>query len=219
MSLIRLKNNNFHIKSNNSKQKNAQTEAMTSSDMTNNFSNFNININLNDNKNNTSYHNSKNFNTKNNMNINKHIIIPSKNIQKKIPNLIKNVHHKPKIAISCDNFRYQPMTSFEQKLSKQLNRISNNYTTLKNRKFFNKANENTGIYWQNFADYEIYRQLKELDTRKEIPHGFPKPKLKPLIINSKDKLGKLAKNLYEADQVERFKTLLYKYKINKGKSF
>ena len=45
MSLIKLKNNNFHIKSNNSKQKNAQTEAMTSSDMTNNFSNFNININ------------------------------------------------------------------------------------------------------------------------------------------------------------------------------
>ena len=70
----------------------------------------------------------------------------------------------------------------------------------------------------NFPDYEIYRQLKELDTRKEIPYGFPKPRLKPLIINKKDKLGKLAKNLYEADQAERFKELIYKYKINREKS-
>ena len=31
---------------------------------------------------------------------------------------------------------------------------------------------------------------------------------------SKNGLTKLAKNLYEADQAERFKNLLYKYKIN-----
>ena len=147
---------------------------------------------------------------------NKHIIINSDYKTKRVPNLIKNIHHKPKLAISNDNLRYQPLTSFEQKLSKQLSRLSNNYTQIKNRKFFNK-NDNTNLYWMNFPDYEIYRQLKELDTRKEIPYGFTKPRLKPLIYNKKDKLGKLAKNLYEADQVEKFNNLLYKYKISKEK--
>ena len=145
---------------------------------------------------------------------NKHIIINSNNTEKRVPNLIKNIHHKPKVAISCDNFKYQPLTSFEQKLSKQLGRLSTKYTYIKNRKFFNKENDSTNLYWMNFPEYEIYRQMKELDTRKEIPYGFPKPRLKPLIINKKDKLGKLAKNLFEADQIERFKNLLYKYKIN-----
>ncbi len=147
---------------------------------------------------------------------NKHIIINSNNTEKRVPNLIKNIHHKPKVAISCDNFKYQPLTSFEQKLSKQLGRLSTKYTYIKNRKFFNKENDSTNLYWMNFPEYEIYRQMKELDTRKEIPYGFPKPRLKPLIINKKDKLGKLAKNLFEADQIERFKNLLYKYKINQG---
>ena len=147
---------------------------------------------------------------------NKHKIINSNNTEKRIPNLIKNIHHKPKVAISCDNFKYQPLTSFEQKLSKQLGRLSTKYTYIKNRKFFNKENDSTNLYWMNFPEYEIYRQMKELDTRKEIPYGFPKPRLKPLIINKKDKLGKLAKNLFEADQIERFKNLLYKYKINQG---
>ena len=153
---------------------------------------------------------------------NKHIIINSNisninnNInQKRIPNLIKNIHHKPKVAITTDIFRYQPLTSFELKLSKELGRLNKNYTQIKNRKFFNK-NDSTSLYWMNFPDYEIYRQLKELDTRKEIPYGFTKPRLKPLIINTKNKLGKLAKNLYEADQVEKFNNLLHKYKINKG---
>ena len=147
---------------------------------------------------------------------NKHKIINSNNTEKRVPNLIKNIHHKPKVAISCDNFKYQPLTSFEQKLSKQLGRLSTKYTHIKNRKFFNKENDSTNLYWMNFPEYEIYRQMKELDTRKEIPYGFPKPRLKPLIINKKDKLGKLAKNLFEADQIERFKNLLYKYKINQG---
>jgi hypothetical protein len=147
---------------------------------------------------------------------NKHKIINSNNTDKRVPNLIKNIHHKPKVAISCDNFKYQPLTSFEQKLSKQLGRLSTKYTYIKNRKFFNKENDSTNLYWMNFPEYEIYRQMKELDTRKEIPYGFPKPRLKPLIINKKDKLGKLAKNLFEADQIERFKNLLYKYKINQG---
>ena len=151
--------------------------------------------------------------------INNHLIINSKIIdnEKRIPNLMKNIHHRPKIAISCDNFRYQPLSSLEKKLSKQLGRISNKYTEIQNRKFFNK-DENTETYWQNFPDYEIYRQLKELEVRKEIPYGFPKPRLKPLINNKKDKLGILAKNLYEADQIERFKKLLYKYKISKEKT-
>ena len=148
---------------------------------------------------------------------NKHIIINSNNTEKRVPNLIKNIHHKPKVAISCDNFKYQPLTSFEQKLSKQLGRLSTKYTYIKNRKFFNKENDSSNLYWMNFPEYEIYRQMKELDTRKEIPYGFPKPRLKPLIINKKDKLGKLAKNLFEADQIERFKNLLYKYKINQEK--
>ena len=70
---------------------------------------------------------------------NKHIIINSDYNTKRVPNLIKNIHHKPKVAISNDNLRYQPLTSFEQKLSKQLNRLSNNYTQIKNRKFFVKS--------------------------------------------------------------------------------
>ena len=53
--------------------------------------------------------------------------------------------------------------------------------------------------------------------RKEVPFGFTRPKLKPLINSKRDKLGKLAKNLYDADQVERFKNLLYKYKVNTSK--
>ena len=159
------------------------------------------------------YTNQKNTN-------NKHIIINSnndnnKNNKKRIPNLIKNIHHKPKVAMSSDNFRYQPLTSFELKLSKELGRINQNYTQIKNRKFFNK-NDSTNLYWMNFPDFEIYRQLKELDTRKEIPYGFTKPRLKPLIINKKNKLGILARNLYEADQVEKFNNLLHKYKIKKG---
>ena len=200
MSFIQLKNK-LPLMAKESKQKISQIETTSPNNITNNNSNFNLNNNS------SKYNKSK-----------KHIIINSKNTPtKKVPNLMKNVHHRPKIAISCDNFRFQPLSSFEQKLSKQLSRISTRYTEIKNRKFFNKQNGNTDIYWQNFPDYEIYRQLKELETRKEIPFGFTKPRLKPLVINTKDKIGKLAKNLYEADQVERFKNLLYKYKINQEK--
>ena len=200
MSFIQLKNK-LPLMAKESKQKISQTEAISSNNITNNNSNFN-----------------ERAYSQNNNKSKKHIILDSKNnTKKKIPNLMKNVHHRPKISISCDNFRFQPLSSFEQKLSKQLGRISTRYTEIKNRKFFNKQNGNTDLYWQNFPDYEIYRQLKELETRKEIPFGFTKPRLKPLVINKRDKIGKLAKNLYEADQVERFKNLLYKYKINQEK--
>ena len=203
MSFIQLKNK-LHLMTQ-SQQKISQTDAISSSNITHNNSKFNQN-------NNSSF-------TKTNHKNKIHIIINSKNNkQKKIPNLMKNVHHRPKVAISWDNFRYQPLSSFEQKLSKQLSRISNKYTEIKNRKFFNKQSGNTELYWQNFPDYEIYRQLKELETRKETPFGFTKPRLKPLINNKKDKIGQLAKNLYEADQVERFKILLNKYKINQEKT-
>ena len=199
MSFIHFKNR-LQLINKESSQRINQTEGVSSSNITDNNSNLIFN------------NNSSSFNKINKSK--KHIVINSQNNnQKKKPNLIKNVHHRPKIAISCDNFRYQPLSSFEQKLSKQLGRISNKYTEIKNRKFFNKSNINTELFWQNFPDYEIYRQLKVLETRKEIPYGFPKPKLKPLINNKKDKLGKLAKNLYEADQAERFKELIYKYKI------
>ena len=199
MSFIHFKNR-LQLINKESSQRINQTEGVSSSNITDNNSNLIFN------------NNSSSFNKINKSK--KHIVINSQNNnQKKKPNLIKNVHHRPKIAVSCDNFRYQPLSSFEQKLSKQLGRISNKYTEIKNRKFFNKSNINTELFWQNFPDYEIYRQLKVLETRKEIPYGFPKPKLKPLINNKKDKLGKLAKNLYEADQAERFKELIYKYKI------
>ena len=202
MSFIHFKNR-LQLINKESSQRINQTEGVSSSNITDNNSNLIFN------------NNSSSFNKINKSK--KHIVINSQNNnQKKKPNLIKNVHHRPKIAISCDNFRYQPLSSFEQKLSKQLGRISNKYTEIKNRKFFNKSNINTELFWKNFPDYEIYRQLKVLETRKEIPYGFPKPKLKPLINNKKDKLGKLAKNLYEADQVEKFNNLLHKYKINKG---
>ena len=200
MSFIQLKNK-LPLMAKESKQKISQTEAISSNNITNNNSNF-----------------KERAYSQNNNKSKKHIILDSKNnMKKKVPNLMKNVHHRPKIAISCDNFRFQPLSSFEQKLSKQLGRISTRYTEINNRKFFNKQNGNTDLYWQNFPDYEIYRQLKELETRKEIPFGFTKPRLKPLVINKRDKIGKLAKNLYEADQVERFKNLLYKYKINQEK--
>ena len=159
---------------------------------------------------NTSYSNYKNY--KNNM---EHVIINSK--EKKVPNLIRNIHYRPDIKKNNDNLRYQPLSSLEQKLSKQLSRLSNKYTSMKNRKFFNNQLTNTNLYWMNFPDYEIYRQLKVLETRKEFPYSFTKPKLKPLIYQKKDKLGVLAKNLYEADQVERFKKFLKKqYKIKVG---
>ena len=200
MSFIHFKNR-LQLINKESSQRMIQTEGVSSSNITDNNSNLIFN------------NNSSSFNKINKSK--KHIVINSQNNnQKKKPNLIKNVHHRPKIAISCDNFRYQPLSSLEQKLSKQLGRLSNKYTEIKNRKFFNKTNINTELFWQNFPDYEIYRQLKEFETRKENPYGFPKPRLKPLIYNKKDKLTKLAKNLYEADQAERFKNLLYKYKIN-----
>ena len=159
--------------------------------------------------------NSSDSNFKKNNSISKHIVITSKT--KKMPNLIRNIHYKTDIKKSYDNFRYQPTTSFEQKLSKQLSRISSKYTIIKNRKFFNNQLTNTNIYWENFPDYEVYRQLKELETRKEFPYSFAKPRLKPLINQKKDKLGILAKNLYEADQVDKFKKFMNKnYKIKIG---
>lgn len=200
MSLLQLKNN-FNLMNKEFPHKIIQTEPLISSHRSKDKYKFNDNTN-------SSYNKIKNKN---------HIIIDSKkNDTKKVPNLMKNVQHRPKIAISCDEFRYQPLSSLEKKISKQLGRISNKYTEIKNRKFFN--NGDTDLYWQNFPDYEIYRQLKELETRKETPYGFRKPRLQPLIYNKKDKLGKLAQNLYEADQVERFKNLLYKYKINRRKA-
>ena len=201
MSLLKIKKK-FNLMISEHPQKFVQTDAVISSDITNNNNNSNYNINSNSSKYN------KNFNKNKN-----HIIITSTENQKNIPNLTKNIHHRPKVANSCDTFKYQPISSLEQKLSKQLERISNRYTQIKNRKFFNKQTENTNLYWQYFPDYEIYRQLKELETRKEIPFAFPKPRLKPLIYNQKNRLGKLAKNLYEAGQIDRFKNLLYKYKI------
>ena len=112
------------------------------------------------------------------------------------------------------SLRYQPMTGLEKKLCKELSRLSNKYSYMKNKKFFNNQLTSTNLYWLNYPDYEIYRQLKELETRSEFPNAFSKPKLKPLICQKKDKLGILAKNLYEADQVDRFKKILNKqYKI------
>ena len=162
------------------------------------------------------YSNKSNKNTE-------HIVINSKEKEKekvkKRPNLMRNVHYRQNIKKDNDNFRYQPISSFEEKLSKQLSRLSNKYTSMKNRKFFNNKLTNTNLYWMNFPDYEIYRQLKELETRKELPNAFTKPRLKPLITQKKDKLSLLAKNIYEADQVERLKKLLKKqYKIKTGKS-
>ena len=143
-----------------------------------------------------------------------HILINSK---PKKPDFIRNVHYRKNIKKSNDNFRYQPISSFEQKLSKQLSRVSNKYNAIKNRKFFNNDLKNTELYWSHFPEYEIYRQLKELETRKELPNAFAKPRLKPLICQNKDKLGTLAKNLYEADQTDRFKKFLLKqYKIKIG---
>ena len=159
-----------------------------------------------------SYSNRSNKNTE-------HIIINSKEKVKKRPNLMRNVHYRQNIKKDNDNFRYQPISSFEEKLSKQLSRLSNKYTSMKNRKFFSNQLTNTNLYWMNFPDYEIYRQLKELETRKELPNAFTKPRLKPLITQKKDKLSLLAKNIYEADQVERLKKLLKKqYKIKTGES-
>ena len=146
-----------------------------------------------------------------------HIVINSK---PKKPDLIRNVHYRKNIKKSNDNFRYQPISSFEQKLSKQLSRVSNKYNVVKNRKFFNNDLKDTELFWSHFPEYEIYRQLKELETRKELPNAFTKPRLKPLICQRKDKLGVLAKNLYEADQIERFKKFLvkqYKIKIKQEK--
>lgn len=143
-----------------------------------------------------------------------HIVI---NSMPKRPDFTRNVHYRKNIKKSNDNFRYQPISSFEQKLSKQLSRVSNSYNPIKNRKFFNNDLKNTELYWSHFPEYEIYRQLKELETRKELPNAFAKPRLKPLIYQHKDKLGILAKNLYEADQTERFKKFLLKqYKIKIG---
>ena len=143
-----------------------------------------------------------------------HIVINSK---PKKPDLIRNVHYRKNIKKSNDNFRYQPISSFEKKLSKQLSRVSNKYNVVKNRKFFNNDLKDTELFWSHFPEYEIYRQLKELETRKELPNAFTKLRLKPLICQRKDKLGVLAKNLYEADQIERFKKFLVKqYKIKIG---
>ena len=203
MSLIKFKNK-LHLIAENSKNPILKTEEVNTSNEINKSKSLSDINNIN-----------KNKSQKNNK-INKHIIINSERKTKNVPNLIKNIHHRPKIAKSNDNFRFQPLTSFEQKLSKQLGRISNKYTQIKARKFFYSHNGDTNLFWQNFPDYEIYRQLKVLDTRKEVPFGFSRPKLKPLIFNKKDKLGKLAKNLFEADQIERFKNLLYKYKIIQG---
>jgi hypothetical protein len=142
-----------------------------------------------------------------------HIITNSKN-KPKIPNLIRNIHYRNDIKKKDnDIFRFQPQTSFEQKLSKELLRLNNKYTIVKNRKFFNKMN-NTNLYWANFLDYGNYKQLKELETRVELPNAFGRHKLRPLIYQPKDSLGKLAQNLYKADQENRIKKYFYnKYKI------
>ena len=187
------KNNNSNISNNISINNKILKNNIKKNSSNNNTSNIKISI---------SHSNFKNKN-------HQHIIIDSNS---KKPNLIKNIHYKQNIKRSNDSLRYQPISSFEQKLSKQLSRISNKYTTIKNRKFFNNQLTSTNLYWQNFPDYEIYRQLKELETRNAFPYAFTKPRLKPLISQHKDKLGLLAKNLYMVDQVERFKKLLKKQK-------
>jgi hypothetical protein len=35
---------------------------------------------------------------------------------------------------------------------------------------------NTNLYWANYFDYENNRQLKELETRIELPNAFGRPK-------------------------------------------
>ena len=146
-----------------------------------------------------------------------HIKIDSKK-KPKIPNLIRNIHYRNDIK-NKDNdiFRFQPQTSFEQKLSKELLRLNNKYTIVKNRKFFNKMN-NTNLYWANFIDYGNYKHLKELETRVELPNAFGRPKLRPLIYQPKDSVGRLAQNLYKADQANRLKKYFYnKYAIKNNK--
>ena len=123
--------------------------------------------------------------------------------------ITKNINYKKYIKDNQKKLRYQPLTSFEQKLSKELGRLSHKYNYETSRRIFNSKLNNTNLYWKQFPDFKIYRLLKELEGRKDIPSVFNKPRLKPLINVHKDKLGVLAKNIYEKDQIERFKKYLY----------
>jgi len=231
-----------HITSNNNNSKKDNNNNYNISDNNNNYklSENNNNYNLSKNDHSTNVDTSKNIypskhkiilksnsSKKSNVKINTsntsyshfinksqdHILIDSKN-KPRIPNLIRNIHYRNDLKKNDnDIFKYQPQSSFEQKLSKELLRLNNKYTIVKNRKFFSKIN-NTNLYWANYLDYGKYKQLKEIETRFELPNAFRKPKLRPLIYQPKDSVGRLGQNLYKADQANRLKKYFYnKYKI------
>ena len=142
-----------------------------------------------------------------------HYSITSKN---KKPNLIKNVQYKSTEIKKRGKINYHPLTSFEAKLIKELGRISDKYSSSNSIKFFTTQLPNTDLYWGYSPNYELYRQLKEMETRSQLQNCFTKPRLKPLICRSKDGLTKLAKRLYEIDQANKYKEFLKNQCNKKG---
>lgn len=96
--------------------------------------------------------------------------------------------------------KYQPISSFEQKLLKEMSRISNRYR--KNESRYNYyPNKNLDIFWNSVPDFTQYKQLKQIENRFQ--GHQERGKLKPLIYVKKDNLNKLANRLYQVDQDSR----------------
>ena len=146
-------------------------------------------------------------NNRTHFNKSNHYSITAKN---KKPNLIKNVQYRSTEIKKYKKMNNHPLSSFEAKLVKELGRISDKYTSTNSIKFFTANLPNTDLYWGYSPNYELYRQLKEMETRSQIKNSFTKAKLKPLICMSKDGLTKLAKKLYDADQANKYKEFLKK---------
>ena len=104
--------------------------------------------------------------------------------------------------------KYQPISSFEQKLIKEMSRISNRYK--KNECRYNYyPNKNLELFWNSVSDFSQYKQLKQIENRFQ--GHQERGKLKPLICIKKDNLNKLANRLYQVDQETRqfkFKKML-----------
>lgn len=91
------------------------------------------------------------------------------------------------------NRRYQPVSSFELKLSKELQRISQAYKKDDIRKLMYKS-ETLAAFYQLKPKYEMYRDVKWIENRF-MGRTF-KAKLLPINYKTKDNMNKLAKRFY-----------------------
>ena len=96
---------------------------------------------------------------------------------------------------------YNPLSSFEKKLQKEMMRISAKYGKVDGRLQY-YPNNNLDVFWKVMPDYDKYLELKKIENRY-VGYNNGKSRLVAVGYVPKQNLHKLAEKLYNTDKDKR----------------